>query len=102
MAKEHLTSFEPVDVLEVVLRCESCRGELSFPMGREPRGLDRCPTCLVEWDRSDQDRAQGQLKHLVGALRYFSNKSTRDEVGKLVNWLWTVQLVIEDEPGGSE
>ena len=98
MAKEHLNSFGPEDVVRVVLRCESCSGELSFPVGREPRVLDHCPTCLAEWDRSDQYRGrQSQMKQLAGALRYFSNRSTREEMANGLSW--TVRLVIEDRPG---
>ena len=69
--------------------------------GHDPRVLDHCPTCFVEWNRSEQDHArQRELKYFVGALRYFSNKPTQEELAS--GSFWTVQLVIEDEPGGSE
>ena len=51
MAKEYFTSFGSIDILEVVLQCTNCRGELSLPVGRKPRVLDKCPICFAEWDR---------------------------------------------------
>ena len=102
MAKKHLTNFGSTDILRVVLQCTNCRGELSFPVGRKPRVLDKCPICLEEWDR-DRERyhtRNANLDQLVSALSYFSKSPTPDE---LVNGpLWALRLVIEDESGGSE
>jgi hypothetical protein len=37
------------------------------------------------------------MKQLAGALRYFSNRSTREEMANGLSW--TVRLVIEERPG---
>ena len=50
MAKKHLTSFEPKDVMRVVLRCVSCEGELSFAVSKKLDVPQRCPVCREEWN----------------------------------------------------
>ena len=102
MGKEHFTGFAPADILKVVLQCTNCRGELSFPVGRKPRMLDKCPICFEEWDRDrERHRArEANLDQLVSALSYFSNRPTLDELAN--GPLWAVRLVIEDESNGPE
>ena len=64
--------------------------------------LNKCPVCFEEWDR-DRERfraRKSQLDQLVGALGYFSNKLALNDLRD--GHSWTVRLVIEDEPRGSE
>ena len=97
MAKNHLTSFGPEDVL-IVLRCGKCQGELSFSAGNKPKVLNHCPVCLEEWDRSDQDHGRiAQLQNLSGLLFSFGPK-TNPEGGEKVEELWTMRLIIEGLP----
>ena len=53
MAREHLTSFVPGDVLRVVLRCTNCEGEIAYSMKRSiPNVPGECPLCPQDWSQS--------------------------------------------------
>ena len=95
MAKKHLTSFEPVDVLRVVLRCVSCEGELSFVVSKKVAVPDRCPVCSEEWNDQPALEYKKETTCLMNVLRLFSAKPkpNREEFKKVP---WTV--VIEGGP----
>ena len=100
MVKKHLISFNPGDVLRVVLQCKNqdCRAELSFA---EPPTVGfpiRCPACHAEWNSSDRyGNHTNQVGLLLCALRYFSAIP-----GKETDMPpWTVRLVIESGPGST-
>ena len=103
MAKEHITSFGPEDILRLVLQCTNCRGELAFTVGPKPpvlTMLNKCPVCFEEWDR-DLERfgaRKAQLNQLATALDYFKRQQNEVRNGHS----WNVRLVIEEEPSGSQ
>ena len=103
MAKKYLTSFEPGDVLMVVLRCVKCKAELSLPIAKNGLQLipDDCPACREEWNVLEQRRNhKRQTESLLGALRYFSAKPEPDSKPS-DRMPWTVRLVIESGPGST-
>ena len=94
MAKKYLTSFEPRDVLRVVLRCVSCEGELSFAVSKKLDVPQRCPVCSEEWNDQEAVKYLEATTGLMYLLRFFSAspKPNPKEPKKVP---WTVRLVIE-------
>ena len=95
MAKRDLTSFEPGDIREVVFRCRNCGSGLSIAIMRAQAvvpGISYCPGCLSEWDTFAGYREHlREIGNLLDALRHFSQEQDP----------WTVEMVIEDRPGGT-
>ena len=106
MAKEHLTSFVPGDVLRVVLRWANCEGEIAYSMKRSiPNVPEECPLCPQDWSQSVRyEDYKARVELLCRALELlpvaddgvFYDSAGDDES----DWApWTVRLVIESGPG---
>ena len=98
MAKKYLTSFEPRDVLHVVLRCARCKGEISFAVSKNLDVPKVCPICHEDWNDQEASEYKKESEWLMDVLRRLSARPKIEEVKKVP---WTVRLVIESGPGSS-
>ena len=108
MAKKHLMRFEPGDILQVVIRCRYCNGELSFSVPyfsatrRRPQVPDHCPVCREDWGASHQaSDYKSNTEYLVSMFDGVSSKSEFDSLGS-AKMPWAVWLVVEGDPASSD
>ena len=98
MVKKHLTSFEPKDVLRVVLHCEQCGAEVSSAVGGGLSIPPGCPGCRADWQQSKDREYTNATKNFIALLRGFHAEPNSGSEEPYVP-PWTVRMVIEEDIG---
>ena len=91
IVKETRISFDVSDILRVIIRCDKCNGEISYPTGADLPDMTKCPICPAPWDVNGVERTKDRehIVSLMNVLEHFAYRNKRRE-GRTP--LWSIRL----------
>ena len=75
MVKETRITYEPTDVVALVIVCKHCGTETRVRVGTEDKMLPKCHQCGRYWKEPNTVSHADELERLLGCLRNHANKA---------------------------